>query len=259
MQKLSSHINQLKRQLGIPEQVAEANQAGLVNSDSDPNQREYELAYWRRVAADKQYPKPTAVDWLRHLVSKGIVIDDENSTVVTMLCQYFAQDPAFEETGGKLSKGLMLRGPIGCGKTTLMRMFASNARQSFYVRACLTISQAFASDRKDDGGPPTLIPYYGLHRTGSVDRYFGQKFIGVCFDDLGTEEPPAIHFGNRCNVMEKIIFQRYANGLPFHATHLTTNLSNDQLKAAYGERVYDRMKEMLNIVDFPESAQSRRK
>lgn len=242
--------------------MAEANQAGLVNSDTDPAQLDYEISYWRRVVSGKTYPKPDANQWLQHLQDKGIVIDSENHVPVKMLCCYFAGDPRFEtKYGGNLKKGILLRGPVGCGKTTLMRMFASNARQSFFLRACVTIHEAFASDRKDAGGPTALLPYFEMHRTGNVERYFGQSNLGVCFDDILVEltDGPAVHFGNRCNTFEKVFLQRYTNQLPFNATHGTTNASNDQLMEAYGVRAYDRMREVWNIIDFPSAAQSRRK
>jgi DNA replication protein DnaC len=58
--------------------------------------------------------------------------------------------------------------------------------------------------------------------------------------------------------MHEVLTQRYKNGL-FTSTHVTTNLSAEQIKELYGVRVADRMREMFNLISFPENAKSRRK
>jgi DNA replication protein DnaC len=75
---------------------------------------------------------------------------------------------------------------------------------------------------------------------------------------LGTEAN-AKHYGHEKNVMAEIILNRYDNNLPYHCTHITTNLTADEIKAQYGTRVTDRIREMFNIIKFPVGAKSRRK
>lgn len=62
---------------------------------------------------------------LRRL-GEPFVVDEYNARIVELLCLYFAEDPRFEQvTDGagrpySLKKGLLLRGGVGTGKTTLL-------------------------------------------------------------------------------------------------------------------------------------------
>ncbi len=67
------------------------------------------------------------------------------------------------------------------------------------------------------------------------------------FDELGSETLPTGRYGNFENVMQYIFQSRYDNR--YHQfTHATTNFTIDQIQEAYGERIYDRFKEMFNFV-----------
>jgi DNA replication protein DnaC len=56
-----------------------------------------------------------------------------------------------------------------------------------------------------------------------------------------------------------VILKRYDRDLPYRTTHITTNLSADQLMERYDNRAMDRMRAMFNIIDFPITEKSRRK
>jgi len=60
-------------------------------------------------------------------------IDGQSEKVFNLLCQYFANDPAFQKSGYSLAKGIMLTGPVGVGKTELLRVFSKNKRQCFHL------------------------------------------------------------------------------------------------------------------------------
>ena len=67
------------------------------------------------------------------------------------------------------------------------------------------------------------------------------------FDELGSETVPTGRYGNFENVMQYIFQSRYDNR--YHQfTHATTNFTIDQIQDVYGERIYDRFKEMFNFV-----------
>jgi DNA replication protein DnaC len=85
-----------------------------------------------------------------------------------------------------------------------------------------------------------------------------EEYTGICFDDLGTEDTEKAHYGNRTNVMEKIILNRYDH-CRNKLTHFTTNLTAEQIKETYGLRVTDRLREMVNVLDFPTGTKSFRK
>ena len=112
-------------------------------------------------------------------------------------------------------------------------------------------------------GYPVLNRYgAGSYRTkhfghGPILQY--NQPLTYCFDDIGME-PDAKRYGNDCNVMSEVLLDRYdqfvRRGM---TTHLTTNLNASALEELYGDRVRSRLREMCNLVCFPDEAQDRRK
>jgi predicted ATPase len=175
------------------------------------------------------------------------VLDDNNTQMLAWLCMYFTNNKGFEniDPSFKLTKGLLLSGNVGCGKTTIMRLFASNQKASFNVINCNRIADMYA-----DIGPEILHKYSDFLKVPTSLDTFYQNQVGVCFDDLGTESLKK-HYGDVANCMEQIILNRYHNALPFDYTHFTTNLSSDQIEERYGTRVRSRLREMVNVIDLP--------
>lgn len=185
------------------------------------------------------------------------VFNEQAKAIFKALCYYFAGDADFENMGKnwKLDKGICLMGNIGTGKTTLMNMFAKNKRQCFQVISCRNIAGQFADAKGNKTGDYSAHEILQIYSTDKVlatneYRYFLQKSLGYCYDDLGTESVKK-NFGNEVNVMEEIILNRYDNRhTGWHYTHITTNLTADQIGETYGNRVRDRMREMFNIIEL---------
>jgi hypothetical protein len=206
----------------------------------------------------KRYSSQQLLNFLSMTV--GFTIDDDNKEIVELLCKYFGEDPAFEEMGYSLKKGLLLFGGVGVGKTFLLSAFRTNQIYSYQVVSCQDVEGTFArcgDERNEKTGEVGLKKYYGVTSFTPPNMY-GQNNLGYLFDDLGQENTATKFFGTERNVMMEVLTQRYKNNL-FTATHITTNLSADQVKDMYGVRVADRMKEMFNLISFPETAKSRRK
>lgn len=143
---------------------------------------------------------------------------------------------------GYLEKGLILFGGVGCGKTTMMKLFTANPKASYGVKACREISSSFTKH-----GYESIAPFYGKQR--SYKNYFNHSEYGICFDDMG-EEKNKKYFGNEVNVMEDILETRYNNKNLWALTHITTNLDSQQIEEIYGSRVRSRMREMFELVSF---------
>jgi DNA replication protein DnaC len=152
----------------------------------------------------------------------------------TELCQEFGLD---------LKKGILLIGPVGSGKTSLMKVFnhLSHNHKKYFVRSSREITTEFIQDGFQ------VIPKYG------------KALKNYCFDDLGVEQSMK-HFGNECNVMGEILLSRYdLLKSAKQITHATTNLNANELDFIYGSRVRSRLREMFNLISFPESAKDKRK
>lgn len=224
------------------------------------NQKRGELsrkAYWDAINAPD---KPIEFwDWreyvedLQEAAGDGFVVDDDNREVIETLAKYFTNSPEFEKIkeGYSLKKGLILHGPIGVGKSKLMKMFLHNQRQAFRIVDCVDIGRAYAKKGED-----SLVQYF-KDQPVMVRNDFNHMSAGYCFDDLGVEND-ARFFGTECKVMESILEFRYRSKDTL-VTHLITNLNAKEITTRYGVRIADRMKEMFNLVSYPVAAQSRRR
>ena len=153
-----------------------------------------------------------------------------------------------KQNGIDLAKGIMLAGPIGCGKTSIMTLmkFLAVAENKFLFKSCRNISFEFIQDG-----------YEVIHKYSTGKPNISTAKI-ICFDDLGTENNLK-YFGNECNVMAEILLSRYdlfTNKKM--VTHLTTNLVASEIEANYGNRVRSRLREMVNIVAFDKSVRDKR-
>lgn len=137
------------------------------------------------------------------------------------------------------NKGLMLIGNIGCGKTTLMKVF-SDSINPFRIVSCREVAEAW----KRDGD---ISKYCSLLKMNAFSPSpFGIRDIGICFDDLGIENKTK-NYGDEVNAMEEVILNWY-DRKRFNRIHITTNLNPDEIEQKYGKRVRSRMREMFNQV-----------
>lgn len=176
---------------------------------------------------------------------KELRVNESNSEVLRLITQYFAKNKEFENFKDKkvalnrmdLRKGLLIIGGVGCGKTSMMRTFQS-------------IGQRIMQKRNDSFMYFQMISCNSLVREfeGLEQRekewFFERNLKGVkYFDDFGTEGD-ASNFG-KVNLMKNILEERYLKG---KKCHLSTNLMLEEIEEKYGFRVYDRIKEMFNVI-----------
>lgn len=184
----------------------------------------------------------------------GWELDQYNEDVIRKLCFYFSNDARFEslEEGFSLKKGLLIPGPVGCGKTTLLSIFSKNSANPYRIISARTIAEQYA-----EFGASAIQQYSAIQTVPPLEWY-GNNKLGLCIDDMGTEQIKK-NFGNELNVITEIILNRYDLKIDFSKTHITTNIAADEIKDHYGVRASSRMREMLNIIAFPFDAPDRRK
>ena len=98
--------------------------------------------------------------------------------IIYKLIAYFLKDEAacfqYDING---NKGILLSGPIGCGKTSLMNLmkYLTPTEHKFFVKPCRDISFEFIQDG-----------YQIIHKYSKGKLYESEPKT-ICFDDLGTE------------------------------------------------------------------------
>ena len=168
---------------------------------------------------------------------------------------FLAQGRAMGFTGLDIRKGLCLLGPVGVGKTMLLKTFAANPIRPYRLTSAEAVEAAYRASEEGRKQQADLGGRDGRH---------------LCIDDVCTEEAVVKDYGNADAPMAKVLlsrYRRYQDGtLPRWATHLssnnplyrTANMAHDMpsWEERYGERVVNRLEELCNIIPF--AGESRR-
>ncbi len=175
-------------------------------------------------------------------------IQETDHDIIYKLIAYFLKDEiTCFQLNIDLNKGILLSGPVGIGKTSLMNLMKNltSAEHKFYIKPCRDISFEFIQDG-----------YEIIQKYSKGKLYPDPKTI--CFDDLGTENNIK-YYGNECNVMAEILLSRYDLFISRKIiTHITTNLSATELETAYGNRVRSRLRSMVNLIAFDKTTKDKR-
>lgn len=177
------------------------------------------------------------------LFGRDFKIYPNDHSVLKKLCHYIIRDKDYcQKNNIDIEKGILLTGPVGCGKTSIMRL----------LKYIVPLQKPFI-----------LIPsrniVFAFNHIGYkiIEDYGCRQFY--CFDDLGVE-PTGRHYGQNCNVMGEILISRHEL-FRSHSikTHGTTNLNSEELEKQYGERVKSRMRELFNLIAFDKHTKDKRK
>lgn len=186
----------------------------------------------------------------KELFGSSFHFQAQDHPLIIQLTAYFLRDQTTcDQVQISLDKGLLLSGPIGCGKTTLITLmrYITQPVNKYFIKSCRDISFEFIQDG-----------YEVIHRY-SKGKLYEPSTRNYCFDDLGIENNLK-YYGNECNIMAEIILSRYDLYISRQLqTHITTNLSASEIEAYYGNRVRSRMRELFNLIAFPNDAQDKRK
>jgi DNA replication protein DnaC len=145
--------------------------------------------------------------------------------------------------------GLILRGYIGVGKTTMMWAIRSILKHLLERELKIVDARRIADMGKRDNS--------------EFEEYTKCLCLGI--DDLGTEPITVKNYGNEVTPLVELLSERYNNQ---RFTIITTNLTTkkdesgaevDELQQVYGDRTFDRLKEMCNFMSYSGNQQSYRK
>ncbi len=177
------------------------------------------------------------------------ILEEDHETIKKLLCYFLKDETMLRHYKINPSKGILLTGPIGAGKSTLINLmrFYEQANTRFAIKSCREVSFDFIKDGYE------TIHRYSRH---SINQH---NLVTWCFDDLGTENNLK-YFGNECNVMAEVLLNRYDLFVSRKLlTHLTTNLSASEIEEMYGNRVRSRFREMFNLIAFDKQTKDKRK
>ena len=178
----------------------------------------------------------------RSLFGESFKVRGEDKGTFLKLCSYMVKDI---ENCRKMeidtNKGILLTGPVGCGKTSMMRLIRHLVphKRTYEIIPARNITFAF-----------NHIGYK------IIEDYGNGRFY--CIDDLGVE-PLGRYFGDDCNVMGEVLVSRYELFLKTKIiTHITSNLNAEELEERYGKRVRSRMRQMFNLISFDNNTKDKR-
>ena len=194
------------------------------------------------------------------------VNNSESKRLARTLCAYFLEKKAFlrspllnEKSIPDIQKGLMIVGGYGTGKTSILNTF----HQMFKTAASMPIQVT------DIDGTLQLLGRYKLGFGYFTANDLVKTFEAISdpqekeifwnryskgikyFDDIMTEST-ASNYG-KIEIFKDLFEMRYTNGAK---TLISLNYAGtldetlDEISKKYGERVYDRLFEMFNIIEL---------
>lgn len=183
---------------------------------------------------------------------RNLILDKETLNAVNNISLYIARDKRFEKNGFSLKKGLWIYGNFGSGKSQIMESYMdikNFLKEKCTMTSCEDMNRKFLDVDKYSGKAQGY---------GGISKLASQYDIGVerIFDDLGEEEVSINNFGNKVSVMAYTLKERHKGRRNGVVTHITTNLTEKQVKEDYGERCYSRTKESFNFIPLGSKANS---
>lgn len=188
-------------------------------------------------------------------------LDSENIKAYTNALKWLIADPTMQadhpsnqsQVQGDLSKGLLISGTTGTGKSLLLEIL--NALATVLTPKIKTYSTpAYHQPGGRTAGYQVVPLLWQTYRADTItDQYQSGTNLDklknikvLAIQDIGTEPKEVLQMGTRTNVLKQILEHRADNkGL---ITLATTNLTIDQFGELYGERVRSRLFTLFNFI-----------
>jgi predicted ATPase len=201
--------------------------------------------------------KTIPINWEQH--SRGVFnlikyfepsfkMSEQQKKLLKELLLYFTGNSDFN---GSLSKGILLTGSVGSGKTLFLeKVFKTYTSEQLQNNSYIPFNFKDLAENYKTEGDKAFNPIKA-NKHESLNRMVVSP---VLIDDLGAGDYILGNFGNKINLIDKVIDVRYLVFSRFRKlTHATTNLYVSDFKKAVDERTVSRMAEMFNIIELQDS------
>ena len=196
----------------------------------------------RMEVRDYNHFKRGFVKAFKQTTGTDLIVNQNNKAFLSAIAAYFYKDESFLTNPSVLNrpdfdKGLLISGSFGLGKSTIMEVMQNLGKgfkidnMNYKIRSCNSIVTQY--ETLDSRNPQAEREFF---------RNLTKK-NEIYFDDFGTEDI-ASRFGKK-ELMKSILEERYSSRVK---THVTTNLTMQEISDRYGERVADRIPEMFNLI-----------
>jgi len=166
--------------------------------------------------------------------NKSFVIDGNNESVIKQLYYYATNNSSFS---GDLTKGILLQGKYGCGKTILLETY-SLLHNHIVKRFCLNY--------------PLLLFIKSVELQEQIRKQSVSMFVRrpLIIDEFGRESKRIQDYGNIIRPISELLSLRSDAGTLTHGTtnFILNTLSSDEF---YGGMIGDRLKTMFNFITLP--------
>jgi len=147
--------------------------------------------------------------------------NDETSTIIAKMANVL--------TTKSHKTGIVLCGTCGNGKTTLVRALQNSL---IYLKNRNLVEHG--------------MPIVDAREV--ADRMRECKTLPLlAIEDMGKEPATKLDYGNVLNPVIEVLEHRYNDQL---FTVISTNLTAKEIREKYGERIADRLNEMMNVIIF---------
>ncbi len=170
---------------------------------------------------------------------RQFIADEHTASHIAQLADFLTSDSA--------RFGLMLCGTYGNGKTTLM--YALRSATNLLDR-CGEFGGRHVGIRIEDAR--NIAKLYTARDQRPYNEF--KQAEHVIIEDMGKEPVEQMNYGTVISPVVEILEYRYHNQL---FTAITTNLTPQEIRAKYGNRIADRFNEMMQVITFQDQTYRR--